>query len=559
MAVIEGIAFDDNASEEIKKLQYGRDWPVVYVINNDKEAYIGETVNATMRISQHLNNPKRRALKCINVISDSNFNKSVVLDLESYLIKYMSSDGLFELQNSNRGIVLHNYYEREEYEKSFGEIWEQLKELNIVNQSLTVIQNSDLFKYSPYKALNLDQYKVVEELMNTLVDTKNDVEGCSIIVNGSAGTGKTVLATYLMKLLTEVGNVADFIDTESDPGLLYISETLEKLDEMKVGLVIPQQSLRKTIKKVFKNIKGLNGKMVLSPNDASKETYDLLIVDEAHRLKQRKALSQYPIFDNNNRKFGLGNDGTELDWILKSSKNQIFFYDSSQSVKPSDVDKERFDAMFSAEKVKQFELRSQWRCDGGNDYIEYVKCIMSDKPPVDFKQINNYDFCLFDDVNEMVEAIKDKDKDYGLCRIVAGYSWKWKTKNKIADGECDIEIGDYKYIWNSEHVDWVNSKNSLNEIGCIHTVQGYDLNYTGVILGNEIKYDIEKGGIYIDKSNYHDLQGKTSLKTESSLKNYILNIYVTLMTRGIKGTYVYACDEGMQEYLSKFIKAENTL
>ena len=85
--------------------------------------------------------------------------------------------------------------------------------------------------------------------------------------------------------------------------------------------------------------------MVLSPTQVPKDTYDLLIVDEAHRLRQRKALAQYPSFDKNNQKFGLGNEGTELDWILRSSKNQVLFYDSMQTVKPSDIDMERFAAL----------------------------------------------------------------------------------------------------------------------------------------------------------------------------------------------------------------------
>ena len=118
--------------------------------------------------------------------------------------------------------------------------------------------------------------------------------------------------------------------------------------------------------------------------------------------------------------------------------------------------------------------------------------------------------------------------------------------------DYDIEIEGHRYIWNTTDKDWVNSANAVNEIGCIHTVQGYDLNYAGVIFGNEIGYDQETKTFRIDKSNYHDHIGKTALDSDEQLKEYILNIYATLMTRGIRGTYLYACDEGLREYLKGY-------
>ena len=111
-------------------------------------------------------------------------------------------------------------------------------------------------------------------------------------------------------------------------------------------------------------------------------------------------------------------------------------------------------------------------------------------------------------------------------------------------------FGDKQYRWNTESTDWINSENSVNEIGCIHTVQGYDLNIYGVIFGPEIRYDRQLQTIVIDKSNYYDHLGKTGNLDE--LKGYIQNIYVTLMTRGIKGTYIYACDSGLREYLKRY-------
>jgi hypothetical protein len=135
---------------------------------------------------------------------------------------------------------------------------------------------------------------------------------------------------------------------------------------------------------------------------------------------------------------------------------------------------------------------------------------------------------------------------------VAGYSWKWQSKNDMS--LFDIIIGDVKLRWNSQNKDWINSKNALEEVGCIHTTQGYDLNYVGVIFGNEITYNKETNQIDVISANYHDKNGKMSIKDSNQLKNYIINIYKTIMLRGIKGTYMYVCDDNLRDYLSNMIK-----
>ena len=563
MFAIQTVDFDAGTPDVVKDMKYGSNWPAVYIINNEEEAYVGETINVAIRAGQHFKKPERQKLIKLNLISDDNFNKSVILDLESFLIRYMSADEKFMLQNSNSGInENHRYYQKDIYDRSFGDIWDGLMKEGLVKHSINYIENSDLFKYSPYKSLNLDQYRVVDEIVQDLVDNKGTDKGRTILVKGGAGTGKTVLAVYLAKLLSEIGTDSLETDSEMDPGYAYVVENLQKLEKMKIGLIVPMQSLRTTIKKVFKSIKHLKMDMVMSPIQIPRrmdgnEKFDLLIVDEAHRLRQRKALSNYPSFDKNNRFFGLDNNGTELDWILRSSKNQVLFYDSMQSVKPSDVDKSRFDELLSNKSISVHELKSQFRCIGGDDYIDYVKNVLSDNPPDSSRTFGKYEFRMFDDVQKMIDAIKQKDAECSLCRTVAGYSWEWKSKkDKKA---YDIFIEHNKYQWNTVSTDWVNSPNSVNEIGCIHTIQGYDLNYAGVILGNEIKYDSKSQKIYIDKSQYWDLQGKTKLvgnndkEQMESLKSYILNIYKTMLTRGIKGTYVYVCDEQLREHLSEYI------
>ena len=312
--------------------------------------------------------------------------------------------------------------------------------------------------------------------------------------------------------------------------------------------------------------------MVLSPHDVVKKNiiYDLLIVDEAHRLRRRKNLTQYGTFDKNNNSMNLGKDGTELDWILLKSKYQIFFYDENQSIKPTDVRKEDFDHLISKRNYHPYYLETQLRClVGGNEYIDYIKAIFSDYPPQKRVAFKKYDIKIFDDANEMIEAIKQKDKELGLCRNIAGYAWPWRSKGKkapmnlskkdvnniVKNDLYDLEIDGHKYIWNSKPNDWINSFNSINEIGSIHTTQGFDLNYTGLIIGNELRFDKENNKFVVDRKNYFDTKGKADT-TDDELLNYILNIYRVMCTRGMLGTYLYVCDDGLKSYLKKFIDSK---
>ncbi len=519
--MIKKFAFDRSKLESIKKYEYGLNWPVVYIIENGKDAYIGESTGVSSRTRQHFDNAERANLKNIHIITDEEYNVSATLDIESQLIQHMAAEGSFLLQNGNEGLKNHNYYEKEKYRAKFEVIWDELKKLSLVKKDLVQIRNTDLFKYSPYKALTEDQLIVAENIFEEL---KLGLPK-TFLINGKPGTGKTILAVYLVKFL----------------------KSKDETKDLKVGLVVPMTPLRKTIKKVFSKIKGLKSTVVIGPNDVTKEKYDLLIVDEAHRLKQRKTISGYGSFDITNKKLGFGHEGTELDWILKSSKQQIFFYDENQSVRPSDVRSSRFKDL----NTTKYDLISQQRINAGEEYINFIDDLF-DLKKLDKYEFSNYDLKIYDDIHKMVNDIKTKDKKHQLCRMVAGYAWKWNSK-KNKDNH-DIEIDGLKLFWNSTNHDWVNSKNAINEVGCIHTIQGYDLNYVGVIIGPELSYDDKGHKLIVNKKSYMDRNGWRGVNDPEELYRYIINIYKTLLTRGIKGTYIYIVDEKLREYFKKNIK-----
>lgn len=521
MSEIKTFPFDKDKFEQIKSYKFGRNWPVVYVIEDGKEIYIGETTSVYSRSRQHYENPDRAKLSKIHIITDDEYNKSATLDIESLLIQYISAEGTFKIQNRNDGLRNHNYFDKEKYIAKFESTWERLKEMSLVKKDLVQIKNSDLFKYSPYKALTEDQLVVVKSISKNLEANKEK----TYIINGKPGTGKTILAVYLIK---------------------YLKEN-EKTKHLNVALVVPMTSLRKTIRKVFSKVAGLKSNMVVGPNEVVNKNYDILIVDEAHRLKQRKNITNYRSFDITNKELGFDNSGTELDWIMKSSKQQIFFYDKNQTIRPTDVRPDKFNKLDAI----HYDLVSQQRISAGEEYINFIDDLFDLK---DLKKYTfpDYDFQIYDDIHKMVKDIKSRDVEMKLCRMVAGYAWPWNSKKNKNDH--DIEIDGLKMFWNSTNQDWVNSKNAINEVGCIHTVQGYDLNYIGVIIGPEISYDEENRKLIVNPDNYLDANGWKGINDPDELERYIINIYKTLLTRGIKGAYVYIVDRKLAKYFRDNIK-----
>ena len=538
-----------------------------YILYDTKTmvAYVGESTNAIARMNNHLSHPEKKNLNWVYIISDESFNKSAALDIESNLIQYMTAAGDFKLLNGNGGISSHNYYQKSEYFKIFKKIWSKLSFENIRMRDLLELQNSDLYKYSPYKSLSPDQYNSILEIFKDY--SSNGIK--KIFVNGSAGTGKTILAIYLIKLISTLSQYElHDLDIE-DEALLFELDAFKKNnpDKLIIGLVVPMTSLRNTLKQVFKSVHGLSSNMVIGPTDVVKKKYDFLIVDEAHRLTRRKSIMGYGAFDNVNKRLGLyhtekidGKDvqsaeknGNQLDWIINSSKYQLFFYDSEQSIKPADVRKESFDKIKGQNDASQIILFSQMRSEGKNDYITFVDNLLKEKLDNNTTIFNNpnYELVLFDDLSLMMERLQKMENEYGLCRSMSGYSWPWVSKTDA--NLPDAIIDGVKMFWNRQSIDWINSTTDVTEMGCIHTVQGYDLNYSGIIFGKEITYNKNSKKIEVIKNNYHDTKGKQALENEDELLEYIVKIYKTMMYRGIKGTYIYVCDRDLLEYFEKHI------
>ncbi|MFD2744107.1 MULTISPECIES: DNA/RNA helicase domain-containing protein [Sphingobacterium] len=535
-------------------------WPLVYFLveinqmeGRKREAYIGETTDVVSRIKTHRKSSKKQKLSSVNLISSDFLNKSAALDLESNLIKYISADGNYSLLNGNLGIANHQYYQQKDlYSDLFKNIWDELRTLGIARHSLEHIDNSDLFKYSPYKSLSKEQIEGLKTILICLLDESTNVS----LIQGGAGTGKSILAIFLFKLLKTDLSDFNYVDFDDQDKELFdlLKKVKSKYGQLTMALVIPMASFRKTISNVFSDIKGLSKKMVVGPSEIVKQKYDLLIVDEGHRLRRRVNLGSYfGTFDANCRTLGLDKAiASELDWIQLQSEKSIIFYDQFQSIKPSDVTKESFDTLRQKPTSRVEKLKTQFRVRGGNQYVKFIHQLFESNTNSKVGDFGSYDFKIFENLEEMIEQIHLRENESGLSRMVAGFAWEWISR-KVPEA-FDIQIGETKLKWNSVTEDWVNSENAINEVGCIHTTQGYDLNYVGLIIGPEIDYDFETNQFVVLKQNYKDKAGKSSIYDDVVLLDYLMNIYKTIMLRGIRGTYVYVCNPNLRAYLSKYIQ-----
>lgn len=518
------------------------DWPVVYILANDEEAYVGQTTSVISRAAQHAANEEKRAFNTINIISHDEFNASVIADYEHRLIGLMHADGRYRLTNKNEGMTSSNYFSKDEYGAMFEDLWEELRTLELAEHSISAIEESEVFKYSPYKSLTVDQKVALDEI---LVKIKCGLDYTQpLVVEGMPGTGKTILVIYLLKMLKD------------DP----------KYKGMNIRIVEPVTSLRETLRQSLRNVSGLSPDDVIAPTDLAKKNmgyisgkgkcFDILLVDEAHKLKKRKNLgTQFGNYDRVARELGLPKTASQMDWIIEQAKLPIFFYDPLQSIGPACLGMEAMRSALGNALDNPIELSSQMRVKGGSAYLEHIRSILDDNHPA-FRTFENYELALHEDFADFVASFETNYSSHELTRMVAGYAWEWKTKGSSDPDAKDIVIDGIGLKWNRTYNNWViegaSDPDIAHEVGCIHSTQGYDLSYAYVIIGDDITYDPVTDSLIADKSNYFDKNGKNTA-TQEELNQYIKNIYYVLLTRGIFGTHIYAVNPKTRQFLARFI------
>lgn len=384
----------------------------------------------------------------------------------------------------------------------------------------------------------LDDQKVVYESAVYLAKKAQEGTKQVLIVEGGPGTGKSVLAVNLLVNLTAEGIASQYVTKNGAPRSVY------------------SVKLSGSYKKSY-----INNLFVGSGNfiETLPNTMGALIVDEAHRLNMKSGL-----FSN------LGEN--QIKEIIKTARFSVFFIDDCQRIHMKDIGSVQYIKQCAEEmgaKVHLEHLSSQFRCNGSDGYLSWLDNALQIRETANIRLTEeDYDFRIYDSPTDMFEAIKHKNEENNKSRVVAGYCWDWKSKQNRKDYDIEIPHFYFRKQWNlDDNEPWLIGEHSIDQIGCIHTCQGLELDYVGVIIGLDLSY--KNNQVVTDgfkrSSNDQSLKGfKTMMKKNPSealqkADAIIKNTYRTLMTRGMKGCYIYCCDPALAEHFRELMAEKLTV
>jgi len=376
----------------------------------------------------------------------------------------------------------------------------------------------------------IDEQKVVyEEILALSKKGHKDKVKRVFIIKGGPGTGKTVVAINLLVAITNSSQVCAYVTKNSAPRNVFIEKLAQNQD--------------RNISNLFKSS--------VSFIDSKSNEFTTLIVDESHRLNQRSQVGT----------FIKGED--QVKELINASLTTVFFIDEKQIVTAKDYGTKaiitKWANHFKA-KIIEGELLSQFRCGGSDGYLEwldYVLGITNETANPTLEGID-YDFKIIESPSELRAIIEEKNKIDNKSRLVAGYCWEWSSKKNPSVN--DIEIENLSMQWNLANDNtYAISENSINQIGCIHTTQGLEFSYVGVIIGDDLRYENKKVITDYNKraksdKSLHGLLGpakKGDKEAADAIDTIIRNTYRTLLSRGLKGCYVYCTDVKLAAFLKK--------
>ena len=494
-----------------------------------------------------VNHPSYQAMTYANLIKD--YNESVQLkDINIVPCAYLHN---YYFENDDT-LLSNNYKEYTDKAPLFGHN-DVIKLRNFIKKYIEDGDDGDILyeidhgRIKPSKMLQdslakmlkgnkefymIDNQKIIYEYaLRNAIDTVSSNKKNVMIVRGGPGTGKSVLAINLLVELNNRNMTCFYVTKNAAPRNVFSAKLRGNYTQTYIN-------------HLFQG----SGNFI----DEDSNKLDVLIVDEAHRLNAKSGMFQ--------------NKGeNQIKEIINASKFSIFFIDENQKVTLKDIGSEDLIKKYANEfnaGIYTYELDSQFRCNGSDGYVAWLDNILEIKQTANLDIDGfDYDFKVFDDPNVMRKAIEEKNQINNKSRIVSGYCWDWISEGKNSSEVHDIKIPEYNFemSWNlGSSLTWAIDANSVKEAGCIHTCQGLEFDYVGVIIGDDLRY----------KDNHIVTDYTKRAKTDQSLKginkianeqgqevakkiadSIIKNTYKTLMTRGMKGCYVYCTNKELSNYL----------
>lgn len=380
----------------------------------------------------------------------------------------------------------------------------------------------------------LDEQKVIyEQILKWAEQSLKNEEKRTIIVEGGPGTGKTVLAINLLAKLTKMGQFAQYTSKNSAPRNVYLAK-------------LKGAFKKSSVDNMFK------GSGVYT--DAPSNSVHTILADESHRLNEKSGM-----FHNKGE--------NQVKEIINASYCSVFFIDESQRVTIEDIGSveeiEKWAHQLGS-AVERVQLQSQFRCNGSDGYLAWLDDVLGIRETANYNLDGiDFDFKVFDKPEEVRDLIFEKNKVNNRSRILAGYCWNWNKKEENNTNYHDIKIDSFGISWNLKNsTTYAIDPGSVEQAGCIHTSQGLEFDYVGVIIGKDLRY--ANGQIITDFTQRartdNSLKGIKSLNKKDPVRAHkiadeiIKNTYRTLMTRGMKGCYVYCCDKALADYLKERAK-----
>lgn len=530
--------FKDGEFDELSD-QFLQNYPILYILyNNNKKpvAYIGQTVNAKKRMKDHLKNTKRDKLTDTLLIGNKKFNQSATYNLETNLINHFLADEKYILQNVSQTSskqTIHNYYCKEYYDKNvFTDLWNSLINRGFADNSSDVLKNKDIYKLSPFHELSDSQLETKNEILDYCRNNINSEDKKIFFIEGEAGTGKSVV---LSSLFNEI--CGDSVDKSS------------KLYKTNNYLLVNHPEVLKTYQTMAGRLPHMKKKQIKKPTSfinevdrGKSEKSDITIVDEAHLLLTNR--DSYNNFYYQN----------QLDEIIERSKITIVIFDPKQVVKL----KSNWSTGLLRDKYrdlhpKTLTLKEQFRMQADEEIINWIDKFVS-KEILPLPEGNSdFTFHICQSADELKTCIKELNDKYKLSRIVASFDYEHKKDG----GTYIVDPSGINLPWNSTDSNevWAENEKTINEVGSIYTVQGFDLNYVGVVIGPSIDYDEVTDRLVIDTSKYQDKGAFNNVdklkddELEQDKERIILNSLNILLKRGVHGLFIYAVNEKLRKKL----------